>query len=652
MSEQWFYDYLNGKCSDCYRYFGAHPVKGANGEKKGYVFRVYAPLAQKVELIGDFNGWLAGKNPMKRVDPLGLWEVSVPMAECGQRYKYHLQGQDGFWRDKADPVGFLMEKAPGSCSLVYDLGGYEFHDQDWMSQRDRNFDKAMSIYEMHIGSWRGKEGNYLVRYEDLADALIKYCHDMGYTHVEFMPLTSYPYDGSWGYQATGYFAADSRYGVPKGLMQLVDELHQANIGVILDMVPVHFALDPYGLEKFDGSNVYEYSGDMEYSQWGSKNFDLGKDPVRSFLISSADFFLSLFHFDGIRIDAVSNIIFTQGDPSRGKNLGGIEFARRLNDTVHQRHPTVMTIAEDSTAFTDVTKGFKPDGLHFDYKWDLGWMNDTLKYYGKDPVYKKFAHNQITFSMMYYYSENFLLPLSHDEVVHGKGTILNKMWGNYDQKFALIRNLYSYMFAHPGKKLNFMGNEFGTIEEWDEKKGLQWDLLNYPKHSGLQRLTRDLNRIYCYHPAMHLGEYDPYSFQWIMADDAAQSVLVFRRSAGNETMVFVFNMTPNFYSYYDIGVPFDGEWAEIFNSDKAIYGGLNQFNGIPLKATNNPLQGQPFRITIRLAPFGALFLTHVDANNRDTKEIKENTTAKPAEETVEVNLNKDVKIITNKNRSMS
>lgn len=644
MGNEWFQDYLNGRCYDCYRHLGCH-----KDERGGYVFRVYAPMAKSVDVIGDFNGWDPLKGAMAKVEANGLWEIRVPSAQLGQRYKYHIQSQDGRFRDKADPVGFAMERRPGSCSLIYDLEGYDYGDGDWMAHRNRNFDRPMSIYELHLGSWKGKIGSNWPRYEDIAAPLIKYVKEMGYTHVEFMPLFSYPFDGSWGYQDTGFFSIDPRYGAPKGLMQLIDLLHQAGIGVILDIVPVHFATDDYGLERFDGSNVYEYSGDEEYSQWGSKNFDLGKDPVRSFLISSAALLCDRFHVDGLRMDAVANIIYYGGSSDKGINAGGIGFAQRFNSAIHSRFPAVMTMAEDSSSYPHVTKGFEEGGLGFDYKWDLGWMNDTLKYYSKDPVYKKYMHNLMTFSMMYFYSENFILPLSHDEVVHGKGTILNKMWGVYDQKFALARNLFAYQMAHPGKKLSFMGNEIGSFDEWNETKSLPWNLLSYPKHIGFQRLIRDLNNIYVFHKAMHEEEYNPKTFQWIMVDNAAQSVLVFKRKFEDEEIVCVFNMTPNFYSYYDIGIPTPGRWVEILNTDKAVYGGFNQYNGAMLFASPNPISGQPYRITIKLPSFGACFFMHVNEANAETKEVLDNSRLEPDDMVQEV-LNPDVRIISNKNKT--
>lgn len=646
MSYSWFTDYLQGRCADAYNYLGAHLQLNENGEEVGVVFRVYAPMAKSIEVLGDFNSWALGKNIMTKVDMWGLWEVLIKDAKVGQRYKYHILGCDGYYHDKADPVGFQAEVRPGTCSIIYDNSKFKFEDEEWLKKRERNFNKPVSIYEMHVGSWRLKPDGGSYTYEEIAKPLIEYILQMNYTHVEFMPLYTYPFDGSWGYQPTGYYSADGRYGSPDGLKYLINELHKAGIGVILDMVPVHFATDPHGLEKFDGSNLYEGQGDMEYSQWGSKNFDLGKDPVRSFLISSADYFVTQFHVDGVRIDAVSNIIYYQGDGSRGVNGAGVYFAREFNRILHDRHPDLMTIAEDSSAYPSVTKGFSEQSLCFDYKWDMGWMNDTLKYYAKDPFYKSYEHGKILFSMAYFYSENFVLPLSHDEVVHGKGTIVNKMWGDYDQKFALARNLYAYQYAHPGHKLNFMGNELGDFDEWSEKKGLPWNLLDYPKHSGFQRYIHDLNCVLKAFPAMYEGQFDPKNFQWILADDSSQSVLVFQRSTKNQTMVFIFNMTPNFYSYFDIGVPLDGQWDEVIDSDKGIYGGWNQYNGAPLFARPDPYQNQPYRITIKLPSFGAIFLCHNKDADEEAK--RNNTGSDPAD----VNsINGDVKVFINKNKNI-
>jgi len=606
MDIKWFDDYLNGKSSTAYRHFGAHFKTNEKGES-GFQFTVYAPMAKKVNLLGDFNSWSVFGSLMTKIDDRGLFRLFVKNCGMYESYKYHILGCDGVWRDKADPVAFCSEHRPANASRTFDVEGFEFHDKEYLKNRTRNFDKPVSIYEMHLGSWLGlkNDGSYY-SCEEISDKLINYIKDYGYTHVEIMPITQYPFDGSWGYQVTGYYSVDSRYGNPKQLMSFVDKLHQAGIGVILDFVPVHFATDSFGLERFDGSCVYEYTGQDEYSQWGTKNFDLGKDPVRSFLISSMCYFMEYFHFDGLRFDAVSNIIYWAGNSERGVNQGGVDFVKLATKTIHARFDSVMMMAEDSSAYGHVTKGFDDNGLGFDYKWDLGWMNDTLKYYEKDPIYKPYQNNLISFSMAYFYSENFILPLSHDEVVHMKGTILNKMWGDYDTKFALVRNLYTYQFAHPGKKLNFMGNELATFDEWDEKKSLSWNLKNYPKHSSVARMIRDLNLIYTSSKVMHVEEYNPENFRWIMVDNSAQSIYAFKREVDGEVMIFIFNMTPNFYGNYNIGVPYKGKYEEVFNSDKGVYSGNDQYNGLPIEADKLPAHNQPFSINIKLASFGALY----------------------------------------------
>ena len=604
------YDFLMGQTIEAYKYFGAHFVKQDGQE--GVVFRVYAPLAKEISVIGEFNSWDPRNHRMNKIDESGVYEIFIPNVKNYQTYKYHILNALGQYVDKQDHFGYFSEMRNGSCSKLFDIDGFIWHDKKYMSKRDRNFDKPMSIYEVHIGSWLGRDGDRFLSYEEVADKLIEYVIEHGYTHIEVMPITQYPFDGSWGYQATGFYSVDSRYGNPFQLMSFIDRCHKAGIGVILDYVVVHFATDNFALERFDGSTLYEYNGENEYSQWGSKLFDLSKDPVRSFLMSGIDYFISYFHFDGVRLDAISNVIYWHGDCSRGENTGAIEFIKRLTGKIHIKHPDVMLIAEDSSAYQGVTKPLEYGGLGFDYKWDLGWMNDTLKYYEKDPIYRKYHHNGITFSMAYFYSENFLLPLSHDEVVHGKGTIINKMWGNYEQKFAQLRNLYTYMWSHPGKKLNFMGNELASFDEWSEEKSLPWNLLSYPKHDSILRMVRDLNLIYKSEKAMYMEEYNPAHFQWLMADNTAQSIFAFRRTYGDETLVFIFNMTPNYYEYINIGVPFEGEYVEIFNSDKDVYSGYNQYNGLPLKTMNMSWWNQPQTICIKLASFGALILKHKKA----------------------------------------
>lgn len=626
------YDYLMGQSIEAYKYFGAHfgtcdlpkevfvPAKQPGIPPKkvkvketvtcyGVWFRLYAPMASDVSVIGEFNGWDARANKLNKIDPSGVWETFIPGLHDYQSYKFHFKNARGEYVDKADPFAFYSEFRPQTCSRIYDIENFPWMDGDWMYSRTRNFDKALSIYEIHLGSWKGRIDGRYPSYEEIADYLIPYMKECGFTHAEIMPITQYPFDGSWGYQATGFYSVDSRYGNPKQLMSFVDRMHRAGLGVILDFAPVHFATDAYSLREFDGTNLYEYSDPAHtISPWGSAQFDLGKDPVRSFLMSAMNYFLSYFHFDGIRCDAVSNIVYWDGNKANGENSGATEFIRRLNGKIHYMHPSVMMIAEDSTDFTKVTHPIEYGGLGFDYKWDLGWMNDTLKYYSKDPVYKKYEHNKLTFSMAYFYSENFLLPLSHDEVVHGKGTIINKMWGDYDNKFALIRNLYAYQYGHPGKKLNFMGNELGSFDEWNEQKSLPWNLLSFPKHDSVKRMIRDLNLIYNAEDAMKVEEYNPARFSWLMVDNSSDSVFAFERTVGDSDLIFVYNMTPNWYERYTIGTLREGTYDEIFNSDKDVYGGWNQYNGLPcVSYLGGGPEGRPCHMEIKLGGFAAVIL---------------------------------------------
>lgn len=600
------YDFYFGQTIDAYQYFGAHFEKRDGVD--GVTFRLYAPRADDVSVIGEWNGWDVTAHKMTRIDEGGVFETFIPGLQNYQSYKFHFKNSRGRYVDKADPYAFFSEYRPGTCSRLFDYQNFIWHDEIHMRNRNRNFDRPMSIYEMHLGSWKGKVDGRNLSYEEIADYLIPYVKEHHFTHVEIMPITQYPFDGSWGYQATGFYSVDSRYGNPMQLMSFVDRLHQAGIGVILDFVLVHFAVDKHALISFDGTRMYEYgSRGNTYSQWGSAMFDLGKDPVRSFLMSAIEYFVRYYHFDGVRLDAVSNIIYWHGDKSRGENQGAIEFIKRLTGKLHAAHPDLMIIAEDSSDYQGVTKPLEYGGLGFDYKWDLGWMNDTLKYYAMDPIYRKYHHHVLTFSMAYFYSENFMLPLSHDEVVHGKGTIVNKMWGDYTQKFMQLRNLYTYQWAHPGKKLNFMGNELASFDEWNEEKSLPWELKSFPIHDSMARLIRDLNCIYEHEKAMHMEEHNGAHFQWLMVDNADQSVYAFERSFGNERLVFIFNMTPNYYDQYDVGVMAKGTYVEIFNSEKDVYSGCNQYNGAPIKTTPYGPEGRPHKVTIKLASFAGIIL---------------------------------------------
>ena len=615
------YDYLMGQTIEAYSYFGAHFIKNEEG-KDGVVFRLYAPMAEDVSVIGDFNNWDVRVHKMNKIDDSGVWEIFIPELWNYQNYKYHFKNAKGKYVDKADPFAFYSEHRPATCSRLFNIEGFIWHDEEFLKNRKRNFDRPMSIYEMHVGSWKGMVDGRNLSYEEVADYLIPYVKELGFTHIEIMPITQYPFDGSWGYQATGFYSVDSRYGNPFQLMSFVDRMHQAGIGVILDFAPVHFAKDKFALAEFDGTKLYEYNNEWRVSPWGSYQFDLGKDPVRSFLMSAMDYFLTYFHFDGIRVDAVSNILYYNGDKSKGQNDGAVEFVKRLNGKIHYKHPEVMMIAEDSTDFNGTTRPVEYGGLGFDYKWDLGWMNDTLKYYALDPIYKKYDHNKLTFSMAYFYSDNFMLPLSHDEVVHGKGTIINKMYGDYDTKFALVRNLYAYQWGHPGKKLNFMGNELASFDEWNEAKSLPWNLKTFPKHDSVSRLVRDLNRIYAASPAMYMEEHNPERFKWLMVDNADQSIFAFQRSYGDDVLVFVYNMTPNYYEYFNIPVMEKGMYEEILNTDKDVYGGNNQYNGMWCEAFEGSFEGKPYHITIKLASYGAcIFRLHKEEVKQEKAKSK-------------------------------
>ena len=618
MIEKLIFDFHSGHSTDSYKLFGAHFTEIDN--IKGVLFCVYAPNAIEVQVIGDFNNWDGSEHIMKN-EYRGIFSLFVPDLKEYDAYKYRIKDKNNNVFDKADPYAFYSESRPFTASKVYNLDGFPWMDGEWIKKRTKNFDKPMSIYEVHFGSWKKKSNGEYYSYEEMVDILIPYVKERGYTHIEILPLLEHPFDGSWGYQCTGYFNVTSRYGNPKQLMYFIDQCHRNGIGVIMDFVPVHFVKDGFGLHNFDGSPLYEYTNMRNrYSEWGTVNFDLGKEEVRSFLISSASFWIEYFHFDGIRVDAVSNIIYWGGNSDRGVNYGAVDFIKRFNYNISNKFPNVMLIAEDSSSYQGVTKPTFEGGLGFDYKWDLGWMNDTLKYFSIDPIYRKFHHHQITFSMYYFNSERFLLPLSHDEVVHGKGTILNKMWGSYDNKFAQARLLMAYMYAHPGKKLNFMGNEFAQYDEWNENKEISWSLYNFPKHNGFARLTHDLNEVYKNHKSLFYKEYDNKTFKWLDADNANQSIYVFEREVRGSKFIFIFNMTPVYYDYYEIGVPWEGEYEEIINTDKEVYGGYGQWNGQKITTGKNPLNGQSYRLGIRISGFCGIYLKYKGKKSVKTKEV--------------------------------
>lgn len=586
--------YLSGIEAYAYRTFGCHK------EDDGYVFTVWAPNAQKVQLIGTFNDWDGNGYDFQKIEHTGIWRIKTHAKE-GDYYKFRVTQANGVVVDKIDPYAFECEVRPNTACKIAKTN-FRWSDSKWMKKRTKNFDRPMNIYELHAGAFKLHDGT--CTYETLIDDLVPYLKEKHYTHVEFMPLTEYPFDGSWGYQVTGYFSVTSRYGTTKQLKKLVNALHNAGIGVIFDFVPVHFVSDNYALAYYDGTPCYEYANST--SQWGTSNFDLGKCEVQSFLMSSANYWLEEMHGDGLRMDAISNLIFYEGDKRRGQNNGAITFIQRMNDTLNKLNPTCMLIAEDSSDYANVTKPTTENGLGFDYKWDLGWMNDTLNYLKKDPVYRQYHHYDITFSMAYFYSERFIMEFSHDEVVHGKATIVNKMWGTYEQKFAQARALYVYMMTHPGKKLNFMGNELGMFREFDEKQETDWDILKYPMHDSFSKFIVELNKMYQDYDALYEREYDPLAFEWSNADDKDHNVFTYVRYGQEESLVVAINFSPNTYHKYAIEVPFNSFYKEIINSDENKYGGYGVVNKKSIRSKRNK-HGRRFAhvIEVEIGGFSAI-----------------------------------------------
>ena len=524
-----FYGFYTGKIFDAYKYLGAHINRGKSGKAEEVVFRTFAPSASRISVIGEFNGWT--ETPMEKVHDGNFWELISKEAKPGMMYKYRIYDRAGNCIDHCDPYGYGMELRPNTASIIRDMDAYKFHDGKWMKKRSDHSDLPLNVYELHFGSFRkpSEEPDAWYDYEEMADILLPYLKENGYNYLEIMPLNEYPCDESWGYQGTGFFSPTSRYGTADQLKYFVDRCHENDIGVILDFVPVHFAVDDYALANYDGTALYEYPhSDVGDSEWGSRNFMHSRGEVRSFLQSAAEYWLNEYHIDGLRMDAISRAIYWQGMPERGVNSNAVEFLRYMNQGLKERHPSVILAAEDSTSFPGVTKPAEEGGLGFDYKWDMGWMNDTLDYFRTAPEYRTRDYHKLTFSMMYYYDERYLLPLSHDEVVHGKATILQKMYGDYEQKFPQARAFYMYMYAHPGKKLNFMGNEIGHFREWDEKRELDWNLLTFPAHQDFHRFMEDLNHFYLEHPALSELDYDTEGFQWLECHAEEKCVYVFER----------------------------------------------------------------------------------------------------------------------------
>ena len=609
------YYFHRGELIDAYQHFGAHLLKNGNNEVTATQFTVYAPHAKAVSVVGEFNDYQAWMHQMTRIDDAGVWRIEIPQNLEWKAYKYQIETHDGRTLYKSDPYAFFSAERPDTVSKVYQLEGYEWHDQEYYYNLKQPFDRAVTIYEVHLGTWMQKPDGSFHTYSELVDLLIPYVKDHGYTHIEVLPIVEHPLDQSWGYQGTGYYSATSRYGVPKDFMYFVDQCHQAGLGVILDWVPGHICKDAHGLYLFDGQPLYEYRDPFirENTGWGTVNLDLGRNETRSFLISNALFWMKKFHVDGFRVDAVSNIIYYLGNAQHGVNEGGIDFLRKLSQRVFAENDKALLIAEDSTAYPKVTHPIEHGGLGFNYKWNMGWMNDTLKYFEKDPIYRKHHHNALTFSLHYAFFENFVLPLSHDEFVHTKRALVDKMPGDYWQKFANARAYLGYFYTHPGKKLLFMGTEFGQMHEWKDYTELDWHLLKYPMHDSFHRFNRDFKWLVQQEAALHELDHDPEGFAWIDAHNNEQSVLSYVRFAKDRKnhLVVVLNLTPNVHHHYDIGVPMSGKYTEILNSDKHAYGGSNIYNGLPLKTENAAKHSYEQKISMTLSPLSVTILKWSD-----------------------------------------
>lgn len=613
-----FYLFNQGTLREAWRTFGSFHHGGGNPSTR---FTLWAPAARQVSVTGSFNGWEGSRHRMESLGDTGVWTLDVPEARPGDLYKYEVLGADGRTVLKADPFARQGQLRPETASVIQGSGVYSWGDRVWMERKDRDpFGEPMNIYEMHPGSWRRSPDGGFLSWRQLAESLPEYLVEMGYTHVELMPVMEHPLDGSWGYQITGFYGVTSRYGTPDDFRFLVDRLHQAGIGVILDWVPGHFCRDSHGLARFDGTSLYEYADPLraDRPQWGTLAFDLGKNQVRSFLISNALYWLEEFHADGLRVDAVASMLYLDFGKDQGQwrpnryggreDLEAVEFLRELNRQVFSRHPAALMMAEESTAWPLVTAPVHLGGLGFNYKWNMGWMNDVLRYTGMDPIYRRWHHELLTFSFFYAFSENFVLPLSHDEVVHGKKSLLDRMPGDYWQKFAGLRLLAGYLMTHPGKKLLFMGGELGQFSEWDENRSLDWMLLNYPAHSSLHDYYRRLNHFYLEHPQLWEADHLEEGFSWVDPHNPRESVIAFLRTdrRGN-TLLAVLNFTPRVHEDYRVGVPEAGSWREVLNSDHQDFGGSGVINEGDLVAEPQPWHNRTYNIRMRVPPLGMVLL---------------------------------------------
>ena len=612
-----------GNHLEMYKRLGAH-VMEMDGIK-GVGFAVWAPNAKRVSVVGGFNNWDGRAHVMRKHPTCGVWDIFIPGIGAGELYKYEIKTQEDYILVKSDPVAFWSEKRPNTASVVYD-SKYHWNDDGWMNYREEHnsFDKPMSIYEVHLGSWRRKDGNEFLTYRELADTLVPYVSNMGFTHVEFLPLTEHPLDSSWGYQVVGMFSPTSRFGTPDDLRYLIDKFHEANIAVIMDWVPAHFPKDGHGLNEFDGTHLYEHADPRkgEHSDWGTKIYNYGRTEVCNFLCASALYWLKEFHIDGLRVDAVASMLYLDYSRKNGEwipniyggneNLEAISFLRRMNELVYGQNKGAFTCAEESTAWPMVSRPTSMGGLGFGYKWNMGWMNDTLKYISKDPIYRRFHHGMLTFGLLYAFNENFILPISHDEVVHGKGSMLSKMPGDEWQKFANLRAYYGFMYTHPGKKLLFMGCEFGQDWEWNSEESLRWHLLEYPMYKGMQNCVRDLNYMYKGNPAFYEVDFDYRGFEWIDHSNADDSVISYMRkgSTPGDYMIVICNFTPVVRHNFRIGVHERIRYQEIFNSDDVNYWGSGVKNEGFMEAGDIPANGKEFSIEVTLPALSTIVIKPV------------------------------------------